>query len=63
MSAMTGHYNMGVKLFCVILKNREDMMPNTWREVSATWNGGLEFIKTAKISSRYKIFKPGEAEV
>jgi putative redox protein len=41
---MTGHYNMGVKLFCVILANCEDMMADNWREVSATWQGGLNFI-------------------
>jgi putative redox protein len=44
MSAMTGHYNMGVKLFCVILATCEETVADNWREVSATWNGGLNFI-------------------
>jgi putative redox protein len=41
---MTGHYIMGVKSFCVILANCEDIMADEWKEVSATWNGGLNFI-------------------
>jgi putative redox protein len=41
---MTGHYNMGAKLFCVILSSCEDIMADNWREVSATWTGGLSFI-------------------
>ena len=34
---------MGVNLFCVILANCEEKMADNWREVSATWKGGLDF--------------------
>jgi putative redox protein len=44
MSAMTGHYIMGSKLFCVILASCEEMMADNWKEVSATWKGGLSFV-------------------
>jgi putative redox protein len=44
MSAMTGHYIMGAKLFCVILASCEEMMADNWKEVSATWKGGLSFV-------------------
>jgi putative redox protein len=41
---MTGDYIMGVKSFCVILANCEEAMADNWKEVSATWKGGLHFI-------------------
>jgi len=40
---MTRHYITGTILFCVILANCEALMADNWKEVSATWKGGLSF--------------------
>lgn len=34
---------MGVKLFCVILANCEEPLTDNWKEVTATWQGDLNF--------------------
>jgi putative redox protein len=44
MSTMAGHYNMGAKLFCVILANCEESLTADWKEVTATWQGDLNFL-------------------
>jgi putative redox protein len=43
MSAIAGDYNTGVKLFCVILANCEEPLTDNWKEVTATWQGDLNF--------------------
>jgi len=40
---MTGHYITGAKLFCVILANCEEPLTDNWKEVTATWQGELNF--------------------
>jgi putative redox protein len=43
MSAMTGDYIMWSKIVLCYTRKLRGMMSDNWREVSATWKGGLNF--------------------